>query len=127
MKKEMEYNGYLGIHQPWGARGYYERCAVEFLPDKEFKMNLDGEQLSGYYTYCHNGYINTAFTVYLDTGESFTGISVSGYGFRRLSFEFRGVLYEFGEITVYDAKHFWYKGQSYVIVGDLDFGFLFEN
>ena len=97
MKKEMSYNGYLGINQPWGSRGYAERCVVEFLPDGEFKMSLDGEQLSGHYTYRHNGYTNTSFTVYLDTGESFTGVSASGYGFRRLSFEFRGVLYEFGE------------------------------
>lgn len=97
MKKEMEYNGYLGIAQPWGSRGYAERCVVEFSPDGEFKMSLDGEPVSGFYTYCHNGYTNTSFTVYLDTGESFTGVSVSGYGFRRLSFELRGVLYEFGE------------------------------
>ena len=97
MKKEMAYSGYLGITQPWGSRGYSERCEVEFSPDGEVKMSLDGEQLMGYYTYRHNGYTNTTFTVYLDTGESFTGVSASGYGFRRLSFEFRGVLYEFGE------------------------------
>lgn len=33
---------------------------------------------------------------------------------------------EFGELTVYDAYHFWYKGQSYVCVGETDFDFLFE-
>lgn len=47
MKKEMEYNGYLGITQPWGSRGYAERCVVEFSPDGEFKMSLDGEPVSG--------------------------------------------------------------------------------
>ena len=97
MKKEMEYNGYLGITQPWGSRGYSERCVVEFSPNGEFVMCLDGEHLFGYYTYHHNGYTDTTFTVYLNTGENFTGVSVDGYGFRRLSFEFRGVLYEFGE------------------------------
>ena len=45
MKKEMSYNGYLGIDHPWGSRGYAERCVVEFLPDGEFKMSLDGEWL----------------------------------------------------------------------------------
>ena len=44
MKKEMSYNGYLGIDHPWGSRGYGERCVVEFLPDGEFKMSLDGEE-----------------------------------------------------------------------------------
>ena len=32
---------------------------------------------------------------------------------------------EFGEITVYDGEHFWYKGQSYVVVGENNFDFLF--
>ena len=32
---------------------------------------------------------------------------------------------EFGEITIYDGAHFWYKGQSYVAVGENNFAFLF--
>ena len=36
------------------------------------------------------------------------------------------VVTDLGEIKVYDANHFWYKGQSYVVVSDFDFSFLFE-
>ncbi len=35
------------------------------------------------------------------------------------------VVTDFGEITVYDRLHFWYKGQSYVCEDGRDFGFLF--
>lgn len=35
------------------------------------------------------------------------------------------VVTDFGELVVYDGKHFWYKGQSYVVVGSNDFEFIF--
>lgn len=94
---EMTFNGYYGLTSPFGEYASVERCQVEFSKDGGFKMSLDGEELSGTYTYRHNGFSDTSFTVTLDTGESFSGTSVSYYGGDSLEFEFRGVKYEFGE------------------------------
>lgn len=94
---EMTFNGYYGLTSPFGEYASAERCQVEFSKDGGFKMSLDGEELSGTYTYRHNGYSDTSFIVTLDTGESFSGTSVSYYGGDSLEFEFRGVKYEFGE------------------------------
>ena len=38
----------------------------------------------------------------------------------------RTLVCEFGEITVYDETHFWYKGQFYLSVGERSFAELFE-
>ena len=40
--------------------------------------------------------------------------------------ETRILLTEFGKITVYDATHFWYKGQFYLVVGQTTFEELFK-
>ncbi len=94
---EMTFNGYCGLTSPFGEYASAERCQVEFSEDGGFRMSLDGEELSGSYTYRHNGFSDTSFTVTLDTGESFSGTSVSFYGGNRLEFEFRGTRYKFNE------------------------------
>ena len=39
--------------------------------------------------------------------------------------EKRKLVCDFGEVTVYDAIHFRYKGQNYVVAGEKDFQALF--
>ncbi len=39
----------------------------------------------------------------------------------------RKLITEFGEITVYDETHFRYKGQYYLVIGDITFSSIFEN
>lgn len=38
----------------------------------------------------------------------------------------RTLVTEFGEITIYDATHFWYKGQFYLVVGETTFEELYQ-
>jgi len=42
------------------------------------------------------------------------------------SHDARTLACEFGEITIYDETHFWYKGQFYLSVGERSFAELFE-
>ena len=42
------------------------------------------------------------------------------------SHDARMLVCEFGEITIYDETHFWYKGQFYLSVGERSFVELFE-
>ena len=42
------------------------------------------------------------------------------------SHDARMLVCEFGEITIYDETHFWYKGQFYLSVGERSFAELFE-
>lgn len=106
--EKLTISGSVDIYQPF-AGAYAERCQVEFNEDGGFSMNLDGGEFSGAYTYKHNGFRDTSFTVNLENGESFCGTSVSYYGGRELKFEFRGDRYEFSEyssrsITKEDAE-----------------------
>jgi len=39
----------------------------------------------------------------------------------------RTLVCEFGEITIYDDTHFWYKGQFYLSVGERDFSEFFDT
>ena len=97
VEASLTFNGYFGLTQPWGDRCVAERCEIEFSQDGGFKMSLDGEELLGSYTYRHNGFNDTSFTVTLDNGESFVGKSAANLYERRLGFEFRGVEYAFSD------------------------------
>ena len=93
----LAFNGHVGLTQPWGERGVAERCEIEFSEGGGFKMSLDGEELLGSYTYRHNGFNDTSFTVTLNSGESFSGEAVSYIYGNKLEFEFRGAKYNFSE------------------------------
>ena len=106
--EKVSISGSVDIYQPY-AVDYAERCRVEFRDDGSFLGDFNGEELSGTYTYKHNGFANTSFTVNLENGESFFGASVSFYGGRELWFEFRGTSYEFTDrfgasVTKEDAE-----------------------
>ena len=94
MTEKVSISGSVDIYQPF-AGAYAERCQVKFYDDGAFSISLDGEELSGTYTYKHNGFRDTSFTVNLENGEHFSGTSVSYYGGSELKFEFRGAAYEF--------------------------------
>ncbi len=94
--EKLTISGSVDIYQPF-AGAYAEPCQVEFYEDGGFFGSFDGEELSGTYTYKHNGFRDTGFTVNLENGEHFSGTSVSYYGGSELKFEFRGESYKFSD------------------------------
>jgi len=100
--------GYMNHSNPVGIHN--GMVNIDFTPDGTVVFKpLDGEALRGTYTYKHNGFADTSFTITLENGETITdGNAWDGWGQPRLTFTFRGVSYWFGPWSDrYDEE--WYR------------------
>lgn len=70
---------------------------IDFSPDGTVTFKpLDGEVLHGTYTYKHNGFADTNFSVTFENGETITdGNAWDGWGQPQITFTFRDTSYQF--------------------------------
>ena len=74
-----------------------EDTGISFSADgRVVFITYNGERLEGTYTFEHQGYNYTNFTVIFDNGESFVGDAANYFGKKQMKFTFRDIDYTFG-------------------------------
>lgn len=100
--KNINRKSYIDYRTPFVSVAY-DMTYIKFNKDMTviFKP-IDGNELSGKFSFVHNGFTDTTVTIQLENNQIIQANCSKGYGFAHLEFEYNGDGYSFSEKNIYD-------------------------